>query len=468
MNRVVTDRETWLYAVANLTYQIPYAAVSTTVLFFFVDVRQLPATIGATVMTLYALYNAVNNPVLGYLADRTRTRFGRRLPWLMFGTLPFVAAFALIWFAPFDGATQPLLLALWFALSLALFDGLGTLVGTSYYSLLPEMFTTYRERTTAAARMNIIQPVGLIVGAALPQLVASQLGWGGMGVLFGALAAIAMFIGLRGMFERRGADAAVSLSLREAARATALNRSFLTLATSQTMRYLTTATLSTGMAFYIKYTIKADPAQTTLILGVAFISAALSVLLWRKFVASRAEARTTTLLAYGVQAVSVIPLLFVTTLAATMLAATFIGFGLGGLLLTADVMTADVIDEDEVKTHQRREGMYFGVQGLLVTLSTAISAVLFGIIAPAYGYQPDLAVQPATVDMGFRLYLVAPSFIGSILAIVILLFYPLHGARLARVRATLAERRRLEASGSKPAHDSSPALTMPVVAISQK
>ena len=107
-----------------------------------------------------------------------------------------------------------------------------------------------------------------------------------------------------------------------------------------------------------------------------------------------------------------------------------------------DVVLSDVIDEDEVVTGQRREGMYFGMSGLIITLAYAISSVVFGWVATSYGYDPALAVQPESVRIGFRVFMTIPPFAGSLLALAALWFYPLHGKRLEEIKTALQEKSR--------------------------
>jgi GPH family glycoside/pentoside/hexuronide:cation symporter len=123
-----------------------------------------------------------------------------------------------------------------------------------------------------------------------------------------------------------------------------------------------------------------------------------------------------------------------------VIASVFIGVAFAGIFLMDNVLISDVIDEDEVKTGQRREGMYFGLNGLVVTLSAAIVAVVFGIVAPAYGYDTRLAVQPDSVAVGFRIFMTGLPVVGCTLAFFALLTYPLHGERLRQVKAILTER----------------------------
>jgi len=443
-----TNLQRWLYALTMLGLQIPVQVFNVSLLFFYTDVKRLPPQWTAMALTLYAIYNAVNNPLIGYLSDRTTTRWGRRLPYLWFGTVPWLIIFALLWWAPFNGNEQPVALLIYMVVGIVLYDGIGTAVGTAYYSLMPEMFATYRERTDVAVRMNIFLTVALLAGVALPPIIAERLSWGTMGIIFAVIALIATYVGYQGMFERGGPSVSDDFSFFTAFKATFFNRSFLPMTVAQTMRFVTTNALSTGMIFYVKYSLGADAGQTTLILATAFLMAAAALYPWRVLIANRFDARTTALCGYAATALAAIPLWFVDSLVGAIIAALFIGIAFAGIFLMDNVLISDVIDEDEVKTGQRREGMYFGLNGLVVTLSAAIVAIVFGIVAPAYGYDTRLEVQPESVATGFRVFMTGLPFIGCVLAFFALLTYPLHGERLRKVKATLEERR--AATGTTP------------------
>jgi len=118
-----------------------------------------------------------------------------------------------------------------------------------------------------------------------------------------------------------------------------------------------------------------------------------------------------------------------------------IGIGLGGLVLIGDVIMTEVVDEDEVRTGHQRAGMYFGMSGFVITLSGLLVSSVFGLIMPAFGYDTLLDVQPATVDLGFRIFLTVPTTVGFLFAIFLLWLYPLHGKRLQDIRNTLKIKR---------------------------
>jgi GPH family glycoside/pentoside/hexuronide:cation symporter len=445
-----TNRQRWLYSIANLGNVIPYQAVGAVILFYYTDVKHLPATWASVVMTIYAFYNAFNNPLIGYFSDRTRSRWGRRIPYMLFGMLPEAFFFAFLFFAPFDGRQNPGALVAWFSVGLFFWEGLGTAVSTGYYSLLPEMFQTYDERTDVAARMNIVQTVGLLLSTALPSAMASWMGWPMMGLCLAVVAAAAMYVAIPSMMGIKGdvAEHEESLALGPALRATLVNRSFLTVTIAQTMRFFATGTLTTGMIFFVKYAVGLDPGTTSIVLATAFVAAGLAMWPWRMILGRRYCARTNLLIAYSLTAVAVIPLAFVKDFVGLILASAFVGVALAGLILMGDVILAEVIDEDEVKTGKRRAGMYFGMNSLITTLSSALVSVVFGILLPAYGYNTALDVQPASVGTGFRIFLTVPPAIGSLLAVLCLMYYPLHGERLENVKAALAQKRAAEGGGA--------------------
>jgi GPH family glycoside/pentoside/hexuronide:cation symporter len=434
-----TDKQRWLYSLANLGHTIPAQMVGF-VLFFYTDIKRLPVAIAAAVMFAYSIWDAVNNPIMGYISDRTRSRWGRRIPYLKFGAIPFALSLILIWLAPFDGVEQTNALMLYMIFVPFLWEGLGTMTTTAYYSLLPEMFLTYEDRTKVAVSMNIVQVIGLFIGMAGTPILTDMLGWVPTAAIFAVITIIAYYIGIPGMFERQSSLEAEGVPFFEALKATFINRSFISVVISQTFRFVGTGTLTTGVLFYVKYSLNAGESFGSVILGVAFIVSAATLEIWRRLVANRFEARTTLMIANAVMAISVIPLGFAPNTITAAIAAAGLGLGLAGLILLGDVIVADVIDEDEVKTGQRREGMYFGMSKFIMKLSGSIVALWFGWIAPAYGYDSALEVQPDTVAAGFRIFMTVPVIVSSILAILTLFFYPLYGKQLQAVKDTLAAR----------------------------
>jgi len=430
-----------LYSLTSLGVATPAEAINGIIAFYIVDVMNLPATWFATFWFFYTIYNAFNNPVLGYYSDRTRSRWGRRIPYILFVGLPYAVCFALLFTAPFDGRSNPVGLLLYFGVAIVVWEGLYTAIATGYYGLLPEMFGNYRERTDVAAKMNIFQTVALVLGAALPPLLASLIGWAGMATVLAVISVIAIYVGVPALFERKELQTDTSYPFVASLKATFLNRSYLTAAGAQAMRFFATGLMQVGILFYLKYSLKVDSGLATVILGIAFLVAMLSLYPWRNWVANKLDSRRTLMLANAIMILGIIPMGFSPNIYFTYATAIIVGIGLGGLVLIGDVIMTEVVDEDEIKTGHQRAGMYFGMIGFLVTLSGLLVSTVFGWMMPAFGYDTLLEVQPASVELGFRLFLTVPTTIGFLLAIFLLWLYPLHGQRLKDIKAALTAKR---------------------------
>jgi glycoside/pentoside/hexuronide:cation symporter, GPH family len=430
-----------MYSLVSLGVATISEAVAGIIAFYIVDVKNLPVTWFSTFWFFYTIYNALNNPALGYLSDRTRTRWGRRIPYVLFGGLPYAVAFSLIFTAPFDGRDNPVGLLIYFGTMIVIWEGLYTAIATGYYGLLPEMFESYRERTDVAAKMNIFQTIALVIGAAMPPLLASILGWSGMAILLSVISVIAIYVGAPFLFEQKQLKTDTSLPFLQALKSTFMNRSYLTAAGAQMMRFFATGTLQTGIMFYLKYSLKVDEGLTTVILGIAFLVAMFSLYPWRNWVANKLDSRRTLMIANAVMILGIVPMGFSPNINFTYAAAIVLGIGLGGLVLIGDVIMTEVVDEDEVKTGHQRAGMYFGMSGFLITLSGLFISTVFGFLMPAFGYDTLLEIQPPTVDLGFRIFLTVPTSIGFLLAIFLLWLYPLHGDYLKKIKETIAKKR---------------------------
>jgi GPH family glycoside/pentoside/hexuronide:cation symporter len=439
-----------MYSLVSLGVATLAEAIAGVVAFYIVDVKNLPVTWYSTFWFFYTIYNALNNPALGYLSDRTRSRWGRRIPYVLFGGLPYAVAFALIFTAPFDGKNNPVALLVYFGTMIIIWEGLYTAIATGYYGLLPEMFGNYRERTDVAAKMNIFQTIALVLGAALPPLLSSILGWSGMAIVLSVVSVIAIYVGSPFLFERANLKTDTSYPFKLALKATFLNRSYLTAAGAQSMRFFATGTLQVGILFYLKYSLKVDEGLATAILGIAFLVAMLTLYPWRNWVANKLDSRRTLMIANAIMILGIVPMGFSPNITFTYAAAIVLGIGLGGLVLIGDVIMTEVVDEDEIKTGHQRAGMYFGMSGFLITLSGLLVSSAFGLIMPAFGYDTLLELQPATVDLGFRIFLTVPTTIGFLLAIYLLWLYPLHGKRLVDIHDALEKKRAGETGNEIP------------------
>jgi GPH family glycoside/pentoside/hexuronide:cation symporter len=133
-----------------------------------------------------------------------------------------------------------------------------------------------------------------------------------------------------------------------------------------------------------------------------------------------------------------LPLFFAKNFIQGVVTCLLLSFGLAGIMVLLDICIADVTDEDEVKTGVRREGMYFGVHGFMIRLGISISASIMGPVMKRTGYDANLAVQPASALVGFRVLMSFIPMVAIGLGLVILRYYPLDGKKLEDMKARVA------------------------------
>lgn len=120
-------------------------------LYFFTNVAGLPAGLAGSILAIGKVSDAINDPIAGILSDRTRTRWGRRIPWMLFGAIPFGIFFFLQWIVPTfsaDPETNNWYLFAYYIIVATLFNLAYTAVNLPYTALTPELTQDYNERTT--------------------------------------------------------------------------------------------------------------------------------------------------------------------------------------------------------------------------------------------------------------------------------------------------------------------------------
>ncbi|MEA5544568.1 MFS transporter, partial [Limnoraphis robusta CCNP1324] len=158
------------YSVGDFGLSIAYFAVGFFFLFYLTDVVGLAASLAGTVVLVGKLWDGVNDPLVGVLSDRTRSRWGRKRVYLLFGAVPFAASFALLWWLPLNAPV-----AVTFALACAailLFATAYSLVAVPYMALVPVMTRDYDERTDLVGFRAMLSAAATIAGGAIALLVS--------------------------------------------------------------------------------------------------------------------------------------------------------------------------------------------------------------------------------------------------------------------------------------------------------
>jgi len=378
------------YSAGNFAVGLMTQAFAAFVLYFYVDQLGASPLYISYAMAVHGVFNAVLNPLLGQLSDATRTRFGRRIPYIALGFLPLALVYGLVWNPP----AHPDVLVLYFLLIVFLYDFLFVLVVLNWTALYPEMFPTPGERTSVAALRQFFGFLGMIGGMVVPPLIASRAGWSTFGWIAAGLIAFFLSVSLLGAREREPSSVG-ALPLWVSLKVTFTNRAFLVFVLANLAVQTGFALVTATVPFYAKYLLHLPEEETALLYAAILLPSLIAMFAWG-YVLKRVPPRRAVIAALAYLSALLVSFFFVTNLAFALAAGMLFGFGLAGVVILLDVLLAEVIDDDALRSGVRREGIYYGVNGFVIRLSVTLQAILTGAVLTFGGYVPHAAAQLPT------------------------------------------------------------------------
>jgi len=432
------------YSMGNFANTIAYQVFGNRIQFYYVDILGLNAALAGVLWTIYGLWNAVNDPLMGQISDRTRSRMGRRVPYVMFGAIPLGLSFFFLWTPP---GKSPWTLAAYFFMILFIFDTLYSLTIIAYNALFPEVAPTDRDRIDLSAVREILATIALLLSFILAPILAESVGYIWMGAIMGALIAIGYLISMIGVKEKVIDDEDRGTKLRESLRIVLSSIPFRWFLGANIAKEYIWLVLGAQLPFWRKYalgilepidvfgvTLAPGDAEAVL-LGIPILVTIPCLLIWRPVV-PRLGYRKTWILASFI----FIPGLLTITLAHNFITG-FIGTlltapGLAGSMIMPFPVISEVIDDDAARHGFRREGIFFGMNGGIVKLAFSVQGVLFALVLSFSGYVAGSAVQSASAVWGIRFLIGITAIIASLIIAYCMYRYPLGRSKNPTVSTT--------------------------------
>lgn len=438
-------RERFAYSIGQFSDTIAYQAFTFLVFTFYFSVVKLPVDWITWGFVFWSIWNALNDPLIGILSDRTYTRWGKRTPWILFSTVPLALIMFFLFTPPVtdDSVTK----FIYFVLIISAFDGIYTAMSLNHTSLYPEMYIDDKSRASVSSLRRILTVVGLIFAFVLPTIFIVDLTnqfdfpftlsqFQLTGAVLGVIVLIGLLILLKwGIKEKKEfkADAKKMPSFFKSMKYCLKNKSFLFYVVAGLMTWYVFGLLPVIVPFYGTYVlgIEAQSILLSILLLVAFLMAVPGIFIWKR-IGLRIGVKKGWIISLVLWAGALAPFYFIADFIAGIITMVFVGLGLAGSLYYIDIIISDIIDEDELKTGVRREGGYYGINALIIRLSTILTFVTIGLVLSTTGwYVYDPGAYSYEIEMGLRSLMFLFPAVALLIGAASMYFFPLDGERLA-------------------------------------
>lgn len=426
-------------------------------LFFIVSIVGVDVGLAGVAFIIGRIWDGINDPLVGMLSDRFRSRWGRRRPFMLLGAIPFGLGFFLMFNrAPFESDWA---IALYYGLIFILYDTAYTVVNAPYAALTSELTEDYDERSSLAGWRMANSIFAALLTAGLFKVLAENVfagwftgpdairsGYAVAGAIWGLVITatplfVVAFVREPKRILARDKD---PINFVRITREVFSNRPFRIGATIYLLAFtavdIITAVFVWFLVYYMQLNPPLDSAVLAIVLGVAFLSMPLNVFLMKRYGKGRAY---TGMMIFWSAVMIGISLLPPGNVPLVMMAAALAGLGYGAASAVPWAIVADVIEEDEWMTGKRREGIYNGYLVMLRKFATAF-AVGFAVpqILAATGFVSGAAVtQPASAILALRVFMGIVPTILLILSMIAAVRYPITRENHAILRQKLEARR---------------------------
>lgn len=399
------------YSIASIGDSISYMFVATFILFFLTTVAGIQPAVAGAITAIGSVWDALINPIIGYLSDHTRTRWGKRRPFMLGFCIPLFAAIILLFTAVDINNTLKIL---YYTLMIMAFWTSFTGFFVPYYAMGAEYTQNYGERTKLRAYASFFNMIGTLLSMAMPTFIVEQLEGHGVTVLRAwqltavFLALVTALSILITVFLSKGKDVCCENTKTGESGLAGVFNEYLQVLKLKPMRWL----LLTSMCYLIAYELILSDFVYLLTYNLGFSGSEVSAaMLMRSTVALIVIAPVAKLclltdkrtgylvvISFGVTGLVVMrfmPLDNIVCLAAFIVVAAITTQTYWQIV---PAMFYDVCEYDEYKTGKRRVGAIVSVQGLVEAFAAGLGAQILGIILQVAGFEGSAKAQSATAS----------------------------------------------------------------------
>ena len=448
------------YGAGDLGPAITANVMGFFLLFFFTNVAGISAGLAGTILMIGKIWDAINDPIVGVLSDRTRSRWGRRYPWIICGAIPFGVFYFLQWTVPYfsaDPAANQWGL-FWYYVAIGIvFNMAYTMVNLPYTALTPELTQDYNERTSLNSFRFTFSIGGSIFSLILAQFIFSLIKSSTqqylvLGAICAVLSVLPLFWCVWGTWQHSAASRAVvntteSAPLLEQLRIAFSNRPFLFVIGIYLCSWLAVQQTAAIIPYFVVNWMGLNSQAFTQVALTVQITALVMLFIWSAL-SQRVGKKAVYFMGMTVWIIAEAGLFFVQPgqVGLMYFLAILAGCGVSTAYLIPWSMIPDVIELDELQTGQRREGVFYAFMVLLQKIGLAAGLFLVGVVLEISGFMETVPGQPTPTQppsalLAIRLAIGPLPTLVLIGGLVLAYFYPITREVHAEILLKLRERK---------------------------
>ncbi|MCL2249374.1 MAG: MFS transporter [Oscillospiraceae bacterium] len=421
-------------------------------LFFLTNIAGISPLQAGLVVFIGGVFDAITDPLMGTISDRTRSKRGRRAPFFLWGVIPVVISFIFIWYVP---ALSGWWLVLYYIFVFCFFNGAFAIVMVPYAALAPELSPDAGQRTSIIGTRMAFSVFGALLAAVVPMLIIESIGGDvRVGYILMALLFALIFgaIWLLMYFVMRGREIApaqkhptkIGTSLKQMGK----NKPFRILVAVYLLAFIPNDITGANFIYFLNFYLLRE-GYFSLVVGLTMVVAVLSLPFYIMLIKRWGKPKTM-VVGCLLRTAGLLTLLLIgpeTPLWLILAFSAFHGIGMGSSYAVPWALLPEVTDYDEALTGERNEGIYAGIMTFIRKLSSALAMLMIGAILQFSGYVGDAAVQSETAVTAIRMTTILLPLVCSLICAFAAARFPIGPHNLGKLRELVDARRRGEEVG---------------------
>jgi GPH family glycoside/pentoside/hexuronide:cation symporter len=427
------------YGIGDLAANIVFQTVSFFLIYYYTDVFAIGTSAAGIVFFISKLWNAICDPTMGYIADRTQTRWGKNRPFILLGAIPLGITFFLLFSSPHLSGLYKTIYAL---LTFLAFSTAYSVINVPYGALTANLTIDAQERSTLTGYRMTFAILGTLIaaGATKPIVLLFQdelVGFRIIGVVYGIICVIVNIVTFALVREQVLPDREESMSFVEDLKLVLKNRPFVILTASTILQNIAINLMAAMINYYFKYNLNAEsyiPFAFLCLLGASMITLPIWVFVSNRFGKRIAYIAGMIILISALIMLRIFPLSGIKHVLILFMIG---GIGMATQYLCPWSMIPDTVEYSQLKTGLRREGILYGFFNFAIKFSAAFSGIIAGFGLDYVNYMPNVIQQEKTLLGIFNMITFIPMSL-IIAGIILIYFYPIDTSEHERIVKAIA------------------------------